>query len=354
MAHLIEALKPQVPFEPKVHFEQKTMPVEYRGKPKIFGKRTPAYHRVFEPKVKAEPVIPVVTAPTVVPTVAAASNVATVPVVKPNEQDLQDLINKAVEKNLAKIASMTQSFIQQNQPKPQATTETQSQRQEQSLPVHCRVRCDGCKVSPIAGIRYKCSVLPNFDFCEQCEQTKEHPYAFIKIKYPGQTFSHASKMSQPCFFMPLPTIPTMPTVPAMSGLPFASPVFSSQQINQVQPPAEQVTSSYISVVPEKDLLPKKEVQEKPPQTEEKIEIVEEKREVRPESQVKVTIEDETEKLFKDGQRRVSQPIYPRQVITKAAKLKQRLPDASYDRLLAFVNQAPEDLSLAELAENFKY
>lgn len=30
---------------------------------------------------------------------------------------------------------------------------------------HNRVACDGCSVDPIVGIRYKCSVCKDFDFC---------------------------------------------------------------------------------------------------------------------------------------------------------------------------------------------
>ena len=48
--------------------------------------------------------------------------------------------------------------------------------------VHARVECDGCGVAPILGVRYKCSVCKNFDFCEKCEDSKDHPHAFLKIK----------------------------------------------------------------------------------------------------------------------------------------------------------------------------
>ena len=51
---------------------------------------------------------------------------------------------------------------------------------------HINVACDGCNMYPIIGVRYKCSVLPNFDFCENCEETKNHPHAFLKIKKAGQ------------------------------------------------------------------------------------------------------------------------------------------------------------------------
>jgi len=44
--------------------------------------------------------------------------------------------------------------------------------------------CDGCGVHPIRGTRYRCTACPNFDFCEGCETNTEHPHAFIKIKQP--------------------------------------------------------------------------------------------------------------------------------------------------------------------------
>ena len=52
--------------------------------------------------------------------------------------------------------------------------------------VHLRVECDGCGVAPITGARYKCTVCKNFDYCENCEQTKGHPHAFLKINNPDQ------------------------------------------------------------------------------------------------------------------------------------------------------------------------
>jgi len=39
---------------------------------------------------------------------------------------------------------------------------------------HHGVSCDGCKMSPIQGIRYKCTVCPNFDLCSKCEESKIH------------------------------------------------------------------------------------------------------------------------------------------------------------------------------------
>ena len=44
--------------------------------------------------------------------------------------------------------------------------------------------CDGCGVSPIIGVRYKCCVCNNFDYCEVCEERLGHEHPFIKILRP--------------------------------------------------------------------------------------------------------------------------------------------------------------------------
>ena len=53
--------------------------------------------------------------------------------------------------------------------------------------VHGRVNCDGCGQKGIIGIRYKCAVCSDFDFCERCEATIEHEHPFLKIKTLKQT-----------------------------------------------------------------------------------------------------------------------------------------------------------------------
>lgn len=52
--------------------------------------------------------------------------------------------------------------------------------------VHENVECDGCGVAPIVGPRFKCSVRKDFDYCANCEATKEHEYAMLKINKPEQ------------------------------------------------------------------------------------------------------------------------------------------------------------------------
>lgn len=51
--------------------------------------------------------------------------------------------------------------------------------------MHHGIICDGCEKTPIVGIRYKCSVNADMDFCEDCEAKKTHQYPFLKIRKPG-------------------------------------------------------------------------------------------------------------------------------------------------------------------------
>ena len=48
-------------------------------------------------------------------------------------------------------------------------------------PVHTHVTCDECGLSPIVGVRYKCSVREDYDLCETCESQNTQPYPMIKI-----------------------------------------------------------------------------------------------------------------------------------------------------------------------------
>ncbi len=62
--------------------------------------------------------------------------------------------------------------------------EDQSHLMDESEPlvIHENVYCDGCEVGPIVGVRYKCTVCRNFDFCSKCESFLDHEHAFLKIK----------------------------------------------------------------------------------------------------------------------------------------------------------------------------
>ena len=51
--------------------------------------------------------------------------------------------------------------------------------------VHRTVTCDGCGKFPIVGIRYKCGVCPNFDFCEECEKKEGMKHGHPMVRLPS-------------------------------------------------------------------------------------------------------------------------------------------------------------------------
>jgi len=50
--------------------------------------------------------------------------------------------------------------------------------------IHQSVACDGCGMNPIKGIRFKCSVCPDFDLCSKCESGSDHStqHPLLKIR----------------------------------------------------------------------------------------------------------------------------------------------------------------------------
>eukprot|EP01017_Pseudomicrothorax_dubius_P046787 TRINITY_DN8291_c0_g1_i7.p1 TRINITY_DN8291_c0_g1~~TRINITY_DN8291_c0_g1_i7.p1 ORF type:complete len:240 (-),score=12.13 TRINITY_DN8291_c0_g1_i7:82-801(-) len=50
--------------------------------------------------------------------------------------------------------------------------------------VNLSYNCDGCRSSiPKApDVRYRCTICPNFDFCEKCMKNNHHPHSFIRVK----------------------------------------------------------------------------------------------------------------------------------------------------------------------------
>lgn len=50
--------------------------------------------------------------------------------------------------------------------------------------VHYNVKCDGCGNKPILGVRYRCSMCSNFNYCSMCEQDNYHIHPFLKYRLP--------------------------------------------------------------------------------------------------------------------------------------------------------------------------
>jgi len=96
---------------------------------------------------------------------------------------LKNLINNELEKQAKDVFTslMKSKTLDGAMPEGKKTDEEAAQ----DLVEHTGVQCDGCGVSPITGIRYKCSVLPDFDYCGVCEERLDHEHAFLQIKQPG-------------------------------------------------------------------------------------------------------------------------------------------------------------------------
>eukprot|EP00828_Plagiopyla_frontata_P035856 TRINITY_DN47459_c0_g1_i2.p2 TRINITY_DN47459_c0_g1~~TRINITY_DN47459_c0_g1_i2.p2 ORF type:complete len:352 (+),score=79.23 TRINITY_DN47459_c0_g1_i2:162-1217(+) len=100
--------------------------------------------------------------------------------------DLDLFLNDAIDEDEKQQKSLkiyiddcNQSFIQKESIIIQEKTEPQK---EIKISIHINCICDGCGMNPIIGIRYKCSVCKEFNYCENCEMSKEHEHLFLKIK----------------------------------------------------------------------------------------------------------------------------------------------------------------------------
>lgn len=89
---------------------------------------------------------------------------------------LKNLINAELEKQAREVF---QALLKSDDlPKVDMTA-------EQAEVEHEGVECDGCGVNPIRGIRYKCSVRKNFDYCANCEERLGSEHAMLKITRAG-------------------------------------------------------------------------------------------------------------------------------------------------------------------------
>jgi hypothetical protein len=79
--------------------------------------------------------------------------------------------------------------------------------------VHTGVGCDQCKIRPIKGIRYKCSVCPDYDNCSACEAKAIHDpsHPMLKMTQPEEPKVRWSPWDNTVF------VPDIGTVPQWDG-----------------------------------------------------------------------------------------------------------------------------------------
>jgi hypothetical protein len=98
---------------------------------------------------------------------------------KPSEVILHQDSKKGPEMH---SSSLTQATVK-NQ-----IREEQKQAFVSALPAHVypNTTCCGCKLSPVVGVCYVCSVCPGFLLCHACEARFQHPHAFLKVDHPSK------------------------------------------------------------------------------------------------------------------------------------------------------------------------
>ena len=96
----------------------------------------------------------------------------------------EDITNQFKEKfqNLVKLNEVKKDDKKEEK----KDKEEKKNEKKEELITHYRVKCDGCKKFPIGGIRYKCTICKNFDYCEECEKkyALEHGHPLLKIRKP--------------------------------------------------------------------------------------------------------------------------------------------------------------------------
>ena len=94
------------------------------------------------------------------------------------EKEFENNIKQIIESNVDNIKNeIINSIIEaskiDNNPK---------QNKAKNKVVHNGIKCNNCGMFPIIGIRYKCIECDNYNFCEKCEKTRNHPHLFYKIR----------------------------------------------------------------------------------------------------------------------------------------------------------------------------
>ena len=95
-----------------------------------------------------------------------------------------------VSRELSAMAALVRQEVQEycyQSFKKMFTDKIHEKREEQDKYEHKGIACDGCDADPIVGIRYKCSVRHDTDFCQKCERSgKAGDYPLLKIRNSNQ------------------------------------------------------------------------------------------------------------------------------------------------------------------------
>ena len=101
---------------------------------------------------------------------------------------LEDIINKKIKDltaELIKEANMGVSTIIENSRLEKIQEFEKKNNKKICVSVHNGITCNGCNQQNIKGIRYKCTICPEFNYCEKCEEKlgEKHLHPFFKLRF---------------------------------------------------------------------------------------------------------------------------------------------------------------------------
>ena len=118
-------------------------------------------------------------------------------VVLENETDYNLLLDSLKNQNVNKIKIVFEKKIEEQEKKEEKKEKKtkKTSNENNNKIVHKNTQCAECGSYPIKGTRYKCSVCPNYDVCENCEKNTDHEHSFLKLKKPESLNNLISLMS---------------------------------------------------------------------------------------------------------------------------------------------------------------
>ena len=116
-------------------------------------------------------------------------------VILENESDY-NLLLESVKNQSSNTIKMVFEKKQEEEKKEEKTKEKPKKNKEnENKTIHKNTQCVECGSYPIKGTRYKCSICPNYDVCENCEKKTDHEHSFLKLKKPESLNNLISLMS---------------------------------------------------------------------------------------------------------------------------------------------------------------
>ena len=97
---------------------------------------------------------------------------------KDEEKEFENNIQNIIESNIDNIKKDVLNSVILEVSKSKINKKNHNRKEV----IHNGIKCNGCGMDPIIGIRYKCIECDNFNFCEKCEEIGGHPHLFYKIK----------------------------------------------------------------------------------------------------------------------------------------------------------------------------